>query len=73
MEQVTVAFVGLVGAILVALIEKGRRENKEDHGYVREHLGRIEDKIDTHVRDHIVGRLVEIKTKKEKKSGSKKV
>lgn len=73
MEQVTVALVGLVGAILVALIEKGRRENKEDHGYVREHLDRIENKIDTHVRDHIVGRLVEIKTKKEKKSGSKKV
>ena len=73
MEQVTVALIGLVGAVIVTLLEKSRRENKEDHGYVREHLDRIENKIDTHVRDHIVGRLVEIKTKKEKKNGSKKV
>ena len=73
MEQITVALIGVVGAILVTLLEQTRRENKEDHGYVREHLDRIEHKIDTHVRDHVVGRLTEIKKKKEIKSGSKKV
>jgi len=73
MEQITVALIGVVGAVLVALLEKTRRENKEDHGYVRDHLDRIEHKIDTHVRDHVVGRLTEIKKKKEIKSGSKKV
>jgi hypothetical protein len=73
MEQITVALIGVVGAVLVALLEKTRRENKEDHGYVRDHLDRIEHKIDTHVRDHVVGRLTEIKKKKEIRSGSKKV
>jgi len=73
MEQITVALIGVVGAVLVTLLEKARRENKEDHGYVRDHLDRIEHKIDTHVRDHVVGRLTEIKKKKEIKSGSKKV
>jgi Flp pilus assembly protein TadB len=72
MEQITVALIGVVGAILVTLLEKTRRENKEDHGYVREHLDRIEHKIDTHVRDHVVGRLTEIKKKKEAANGSKK-
>jgi hypothetical protein len=73
MEQITVALIGVVGAVIVTLLEKARRENKEDHGYVRDHLDRIEHKIDTHVRDHVVGRLTEIKNKKEIKSGSKKV
>jgi Flp pilus assembly protein TadB len=73
MEQITVALIGVVGAVLVTLLEKARRENKEDHGYVRDHLDRIEHKIDTHVRDHVVGRLTEIKKKREIKSGSKKV
>ncbi len=73
MEQITVALIGVVGAVIVTLLEKARRENKEDHGYVREHLERIEYKIDTHVRDHVVGRLTEIKKKKEIKNGSKKI
>lgn len=34
----TVALIGLVGAVLVALIEKSRRENKTDHGVVSEKL-----------------------------------
>lgn len=73
MEQVTVALIGLVGAVIVTLLEKSRRENKEDHGYVRDHLERIENKIDGHVRDHVIGVITEIKKKKETKSGSKKV
>ena len=73
MEQITVALIGLVGAVLVTLLEKTRRENKEDHGYVREHLDRIEHKIDTHVRDHVVGIVTEIKAKKERRNGNQKI
>lgn len=52
MEQITVALIGVVGAVIVTLLEKARRENKEDHGYVKDHLTRIEDKIDGHIGDH---------------------
>ena len=37
-EAVTVALITMVGAVLVALVEKGRRENKADHGVVSEKL-----------------------------------
>jgi hypothetical protein len=40
MEAIYVAAIGVVGAVLVALIEKGRRENKSDHSVVT-------DKIDS--------------------------
>jgi hypothetical protein len=40
MEAIYVAAIGVIGAVLVALIEKGRRENKNDHGVVT-------DKIDS--------------------------
>lgn len=73
MEQITVALIGVVGAVIVTLLEKARRENKEDHGYVREHLVRIEDKIDGHVRDHANGFVAEVKTiKNRRRSGSEK-
>jgi hypothetical protein len=78
MEQITVALIGVVGAVIVTLLEKARRENKEDHGYVREHLTRIEYKIDDHINDHAVASFDFIKkktntNKKEMKNGSKKV
>jgi hypothetical protein len=77
MEQITVALIGFVGAILVTLLEKSRRENKEDHGYVRDHLTRIEYKIDDHINDHAVASFDFIKKKtntkkKEIANGSKK-
>lgn len=40
MEAIYVAVISVVGAVLVAFIEKGRRENKSDHNVVT-------DKIDT--------------------------
>lgn len=78
MEQITVALIGLVGAVVVTLLEKSRRENKEDHGYVRDHLTRIEYKIDDHINDHAVAsfdfmRKKTNSNKKEIKNGSKKV
>jgi NurA-like 5'-3' nuclease len=38
MEAITVALITVVGAVLAALVEKGRRENKSDHGVVSEKL-----------------------------------
>lgn len=72
MEAITVAIITVVGSILVVLIEKGRRENKEDHGYVREHLERIEHKIDTHVRDHVTGFIHTPKNIRRKRNGKQK-
>lgn len=30
-EAITVAVIGMVGAVIVAFVEKGRRENRSDH------------------------------------------
>lgn len=38
MEAITVALITVVGAAIVALVEKGRRENKSDHNVVSDKL-----------------------------------
>ena len=61
MEAITVALITLVGGVLVALVEKGRRENKSDHGVVSEKLdiigkslGRSIDRVEeTVVRNEV--------------------
>jgi len=55
MIEVVVALIGAVSIILVALVEKGRRENKTDHNIVLESLSRIETKVDGHINDHAKG------------------
>ena len=50
--QIVVALVGGGFAVLVALIGKIGHDNKKDHGIVHKALGRIEQKIDGHVKDH---------------------
>lgn len=55
MIEVVVALIGAVSVILVALVEKGRRENKNDHNLVVNSLSRIETKIDGHINDHAKG------------------
>lgn len=66
MEAVIVALIGLVGSVLVVLVEKGRKENAKDHGMVADKLEKIEDvlmnidedvmhievKLDDHLEDH---------------------
>jgi hypothetical protein len=49
-----VAAAAVTGAflVLVALIERTRRENNRDHGQNAVKLDRIEDKIDGHINDH---------------------
>jgi len=56
MEAIIVAVIGVVGAVLVALIEKSRRENKKDHDVVFEkidlvgkNLGRSIDRVEKSV------------------------
>lgn len=56
MQEITIAVVSLIGAIVVALIEKGRRENKSDHNVVSEkldiigrNLGRSIDRVESTV------------------------
>ena len=39
-------------SVLVALIHTMRKENRKDHGEVQRSLGRIEQKIDGHIKDH---------------------
>lgn len=50
---VAVACVGVVGAVLVALIEKSRRSNERDHAIVAGGIDRIETKLDNHIGDHV--------------------
>lgn len=55
MIEVVVAIIGAMSLVIVALVEKGRRENKDDHNRVQSALYRIEDKIDEHIVDHAKG------------------
>ena len=38
--------------ILIALINRAKKENHADHAVVATALGRIEGKLDAHVEDH---------------------
>lgn len=62
MTAVLVAVVMATGTVLVALIERGRRQNTREHGEtvhrldrVLGSLGRVEHKIDAHLNDHDKG------------------
>jgi hypothetical protein len=46
-----------VGVVLAALIQLGRKENKNDHALVVQGMARIETKIDGHINDHAKGDL----------------
>ena len=59
MIEIVVALIGSMSIILVALVEKGRRENKDDHNRVVVSLDRIESKIDVHINDHAKGQFSE--------------
>jgi len=68
-DAIVVALVTGCFGILIPLVQKGRKENIRDHGYVVERLdalhediqyvdedlGIIEAKIDGHINDHAVG------------------
>jgi len=50
--QIVVALVSGGFLVLVALIGKIGSDNKKDHGQVHTALGRIEQKIDSHMEGH---------------------
>ena len=56
-EAIAVAIIGMVGVVLAALIQLGRKENKNDHALVVQGMARIETKIDGHINDHAKGDL----------------
>jgi hypothetical protein len=45
----------IVAGVPAALVERARRENADDHAYVRRILTRVENKLDNHLEDHING------------------
>ena len=63
---IVVAIIGLVGGVIVALIQQSRKENKQDHNVVAEllqdvhkdivkveyKLGHVEEKLDDHIAEH---------------------
>ena len=49
---VIVALIAGGFSVLVALIQRAKKENHADHAVVAKALGRIEGKLDAHVEDH---------------------
>lgn len=70
MEAITVALIGLVGTVTSVLIQRGRRENKEDHNNLVSVVNRIEQKIDDHMRDHAFSELTKRVRRKEMNKGA---
>lgn len=54
-EAVIVALIAASATITTALINKMRKENRDDHSTVANSLDRIESKIDDHIADHARG------------------
>lgn len=64
--MIIVAVITTVGAILVAIMQKGRKENREDHALVVDQLrfinknidrvsykvAKVDVKLDQHIQDH---------------------
>lgn len=50
MEAIVVAVITAVGAIIVALIQKFRNENRRDHGSVMDRLDLISSEIRSDIR-----------------------
>jgi hypothetical protein len=66
--EVTVALISAFAIVSAAvlpavLIQSLRKENSEDHQYVRRVLTRVERKLDNHLEDHDTGVTRRNKTK----------
>jgi hypothetical protein len=53
MEAVIVAVVGVVGAVIVARIEKGRKEDSAEHDMLMKAVHKVEQKVDKHIEWHM--------------------
>jgi len=70
MEAIIVALIGVVGSILVVLLEKARKENREDHNVLATTVNRIEQKLDDHMRDHAFSEMTKRVRRKEMNRGA---
>ena len=52
MSPIVVALIAGGFSVLVALIQRAKKENHADHAVVQKALGRIEGKLDAHLEDH---------------------
>jgi hypothetical protein len=52
-EGVIIAVIVAVGGILAALVQGLKKENHVDHAVVAISLDRIENKLDSHIDDHL--------------------
>jgi hypothetical protein len=54
-EAIIVSIVGLIGGVMVALIQRHRVESTESNNIMADSLDRIEKKLDSHIEDHLKG------------------
>lgn len=54
-EAIIVAVIASMGGVLAALVQLMRKENRDDHAMVGQSLDRIENKLDSHINDHLKG------------------
>lgn len=54
-EAIVVALITGGFGVLIALVQRSRKENSNDHATVVKTLERVETKIDTHINDHARG------------------
>lgn len=68
MEAVVVAIIAAVGGILAALVQKGRKENREDHNIVANMLVHVKDDIINlhHKIDHVDHQVDKVDEKLDK-------
>ena len=73
------AVVAAVGGIIVAIIDKFRKENRRDHGAVMDALDRVsntvervEGKVDSHIEWHLTGGTTNGRVPRRSKTGSRK-
>ena len=56
-EAIIVAVIASMGGVLAALVQSLRKENRDDHAMVGQSLQRIENKLDSHIDDHLKGQI----------------
>lgn len=73
------AVIASVGGIIVAVIDKFRKENRRDHGAVMDALDRVsntvervEGKVDSHIEWHLTGGTTNGRVSRRSKAGSRK-
>ena len=76
---VLAAAIATFGGIIVAIIDKFRKENRRDHGAVMDALDRVsntmervEGKVDSHIEWHLTGGTTNGRVPRRSKTGSRK-